>query len=401
MISGIALLILTSLMALWLVGAVCDKFPVVNRKFATNMYFYHLLLTFAYYGYAAFNPSDSQYYYIKLINLIHGEGWFNYYATSTGFIEFLGYPFVQWFGFSYEAMMVVFSFFGFVGCLFLYIFFKENITFKHHAGGYDLVNIIFLLPNVHFWSSSFGKGSVIFMGIGLFFFALTKLKSRWIVAGIASVIIYHVRPHIMLVALISSAIGFLFTTKGISPAMRTTFLLAVTIGFIFIYKNVLTMVDISEEQLVSGSVDFSGRARELSKATSRVDINSYSLPVQLLTFLYRPLFIDAPGALGLIVSFENAFYVWLTFKIFSMSGLRYLFTSTFLVKTAFFTFFLVSLALAQVSGNLGLAMRQKSQVMILLLFVILSYLDSKKREMYLRRSRRIKLRQSSDSEILA
>lgn len=384
MIYGLIVLLLISAVSLSMIGSVSRKFPFVDRGFLVNMFFYHLLLTLVYYLYATFNPSDSQYYYIKLVNQIRGDSWFNYYSTSTGFIEFLGYPLVQYFSFSYEAVMVLFSFLGFIGCLYLYIFFKENIKFKHTIAGYDMIKVIFLLPNIHFWSSSFGKGSVIFMGIGLFFYSMTRLRSRWMISCIAGIIIYHVRPHIMLVILISSAIGFVFTTKGISMALRVTFLVAVAAAFFFIYKDVLVLVDVSEEQFASGNVDFSGRARELSRATSKVDINSYNLPMKLFTFLYRPLFIDAPGALGIIVSFENIIYLLFTWKVLNASGFRYLLTANFLVKTAFFSFLSVSIALAQVSGNLGLAMRQKSQVMILFLFVVVSFLDRQKLEAYQR-----------------
>lgn len=376
-----------------LIGSVARKFPFVDRRFLTSMFFFHLLMTFAYYLYATFNSSDSHFYYVKLVNKIYGDGWFNYYATSTGFIEFLGYPFVQFLNFSYEAVMLVFSFMGFVGCVYFYIFYKENIKFKHTIFGFDMIKVIFLLPNLHFWSSSFGKGSVIFMGLGLFFFGLTKVRSRWIICCIAGVIIYHVRPHIMFVILVSSAIGFVFTTKGVSMAVRLSFLVTVGVAFFFIYKDVLSMVDITEDQLTSGNVDFSGRAKELSKANSSVNINSYSLPLKLFTFLYRPLFVDAPGALGLIVSFENAAYLLITLKIFSIAGLRYLLTSNFMVKTALFSFLTVSIALAQVSGNLGLAMRQKSQVMILLLFVIISFMDMLKQNEYIM-SLKAKMRRS-------
>jgi hypothetical protein len=55
-----------------------------------------------------------------------------------------------------------------------------------------------------------------------------------------------------------------------------------------------------------------------------------------------------------------------------------LLTSDAIVKTCLFTFLGVSFALAQISGNLGLAMRQKSQVMILMLFVILKFMDEQK-----------------------
>jgi hypothetical protein len=94
--------------------------------------------------------------------------------------------------------------------------------------------------------------------------------------------------------------------------------------------------------------------------------------------LYRPLFFDAPGVLGLIVSFENVFYLLITLRLLSLKGIGFLLRSNFLVKTAFVSFLTVTIALAQIAGNLGLAMRQKSQVMILFLFVIVSFLDTEK-----------------------
>ena len=53
-----------------------------------------------------------------------------------------------------------------------------------------------------------------------------------------------------------------------------------------------------------------------------------------------------------------------------------------MVKTALFSFLTVAIALAQISGNLGLAIRQKSQVMILFLFVIVAFMDSEKMKVY-------------------
>lgn len=300
------------------------------------------------------------------------------YGTSTTFIEFIVYPFIHFLGFSYEACMALFAFFGFIGFLYFYIFFKANIQFKHTFLGVDLVTLIFCLPNLHFWSSSLGKGSVIFMGIGLFFFGINRISSRWVAILLGGLIIYHVRPHIMLVILVSSAIGFMFTTKGVSVPLRVLFLLGVFAAFYFIYSDVLTLVGIDEEQFLSQGLDLTHRATELTKTTSGVDITSYSLPMQVFTFLYRPLFFDAPGMLGLIVSFENVFYLLITFRLLNLKGLNYLITSSFLVKAALVSFVTVTIALAQISGNLGLAIRQKSQVMILFLFVIVSFLDKQK-----------------------
>jgi hypothetical protein len=57
-------------------------------------------------------------------------------------------------------------------------------------------------------------------------------------------------------------------------------------------------------------------------------------------------------------------------------------TSNFLIKSAFMSFVTISIALAQISGNLGLAIRQKSQVMMLFLFIVICFLDSQKLRAY-------------------
>ena len=384
MLSGIVILFLTCIISLGIIASFARKFPRFRLDLLKPLLFYHLILAIVYYLYAIFNPSDSHYYYIKLVDQIKGDNWFAYYSTSTGFIEFIGYPFVNYLGFSYEAMMCLFAFFGFVGFIYFYILFRENIRFKHTFAGYDLLLLLFYLPNLHFWSSSFGKGAVIFMGVGMFFYGLSDLRNRWITVGVAAILIYHIRPHILLVILVSSMIGFVFTTKGISVPLRIVFLLFAGTAFYFIYESVFQMVGVDENEFISQGLNLSSRARELSKTSSGVDIGSYSWPMKLFTFLFRPLFFDAPGLLGLVVSVENLFYLLFSLRLFSLSGLRYLLFSNFLIKTAFFSFLTVSIALAQISGNLGLAMRQKSQVMMLFMFFILSFLDQNKYVAYQR-----------------
>ena len=90
------------------------------------MFFYHVFIAVVYYIYVAFNPSDSKYYFLKVTAAVRGESWFDYYGTSTKYVEFIGYPFINYLGFSYEAVMALFAFFGFVGLIYLYVFFREN-----------------------------------------------------------------------------------------------------------------------------------------------------------------------------------------------------------------------------------------------------------------------------------
>ncbi len=404
MIGGILVLILTGIISFAIIDRLKARYPYINEVTLRRLFFYHVFMSTVYYVYVLFNPSDSKFYYQKVTTAFRGESWVDYYGTSTKYVEFIGYPFANFFGFSYEAMMALFAFFGFLGFVYFYVFFRENIRFKHTLYGFDLITIIFFLPNLHFWSASFGKGPISFLGIALFFYGLSKIQTRWMAILIGSLIIYHVRPHVMLVVLISSAIGFMFTTKGVSTSLRITFLVGVGIAFYFIYRDVLAMVGIDEEEFISQGLNLTHRANELTKASSGVDIMSYSLPMQVFTFLYRPLFFDAPGALGIIVSFENVFYLLLTIKLFSLKGIRFMITGNFMVKTAFVSFLTVAIALAQISGNLGLAIRQKSQVMMLFIFVILAFMDSEKMKVYrsavIQRMRRARLIKNKKQQVI-
>lgn len=365
------------------IGALKKRYAFVDTGLLKKMYGYHVLLSLVYFAYIAYNPSDSKAYYEKVNSHFRGDTWMDFYGTSTTFIEWVAYPFIHYLGFSFYAAMALFSIFGYIGFLYFYLFFRENIRFNHYFMGYNLFTLTFFLPNLHFWSSSLGKGSIIFMGIGMVFFGISDVRRRYVSLIIGAVITYHVRPHVMLVILVSAAMGFIFSSRGVSVAVRVTFLLGAAVAFFFIYRDVLSLVGIDEEQFLTQGLDMSGRASKLTKAASGVDITQYSLPMQLFTFMYRPLFVDAPGVLGLIVSFENVFYVIMSWKVVgNLRGLRFLLTGNFLVKSAFLSLMTISLALAQIAGNLGLAMRQKSQVMILLMFVVLAFLDTQRQQLW-------------------
>src|SRR5687767_2723113 len=127
MLGGIIVFIISAFVSFAIIDQLKRRYPFLDASLLRNLFFFHGILLLAYYGYAWLNPSDSQYYYIKLSTEIRGTSWSDYYGTSTGFIEFLGYPLVQYLKFSYEASMAFFSFLGFLGFVYFYIFFRENI----------------------------------------------------------------------------------------------------------------------------------------------------------------------------------------------------------------------------------------------------------------------------------
>lgn len=173
---------------------------------------------------------------------------------------------------------------------------------------------------------------------------------------------------------------------------------------LFITAGLISVLVLAKDQIlamggIDGSDDLlsdfqafsSDRSSELGKSGSGVAMSSYPLPLKLFTFWYRPLFIDAPGVLGLVVSVENLLYLLLTFKLFQRGFLKFLRKSPMMVKMSLVVFFLSSLAMTFIMSNLGIIMRQKSMVMYFLFFVIYYFLAQKK---YVRLKRIKKLREA-------
>ena len=151
-------------------------------------------------------------------------------------------------------------------------------------------------------------------------------------------------------------------------------------GLILVQDQILAVAGLEgSDDLLSDFEEFSDdRGGELAKSGSGVDMSSYPLPLKLFTFWFRPLFFDAPGLLGLIVSVENLIYLLLFIKILKKDFIKFLKKSNIVVKMSITVFFLSSLALTFVMSNLGIIMRQKSMVMYFLFFVIYYYLAQKK-----------------------
>lgn len=390
MLAGIIIWFLLMLVSMTMIERLKNLYGRVNLGFCRLLFFYHSLLAVAYYLYALSNPSDSINFYQKAMNKVHGSNWFDYYGNSTKFIDFITYSLVNHFGFNYEACMVFFAWLGFLGFLSFYLFLSEKLHPMVRIFDQPALYVLLLLPNLHFWSSSLGKGSIMFFGFGLFFYGLNRPLPRLWALVTGGWIIYQIRPHIFFVVMIAVAVGFTFSTRGLAAGYRIAVLTVAGLLLYYIYEDILQITGLEDESILDPLI--SHRASELAKATSGIDITSYSVPEKLFAFWFRPLFFDAPGALGLIVSFENAFYLFFFLRLFQPRAIRFLIESDAIVKTCLVSFLGVSLALAQISGNLGLAMRQKSQVMILMLFVIAKYLESEKIKTFQARAARAKYR---------
>ena len=357
-----------------LVNFIASVYVGISNNFLWGLFLFHFIITIGYLLYTLSSRSDSfSYYNTTLIT----ENWTSLFKNGTFYISFISWPLVQVFNLSYLSVMLLFSYIGYVGVLLLYLISFENNHLQWRWNNLTAVELTFLLPNLHFWTSSIGKGSVMVMGIGLFFFGLSRFNKRisFIIAG--SFLTYMVRSHVFLAIIVSVLLGVLFTNKGIKNSIRWSIFIVSILLFYSFTDNVLLITDTDSLDITS-STTLTHRASELSHASSGVDIQNYNQFFKFFTFCFRPLFFDGLGILGLVSSFENViclfmFLVVLKNAFFNWSSWNGYF------KICIFIFFIGSLMLAQVSGNLGIAMRQKSQFMPFL-FILYAHALTYRRE---------------------
>ncbi len=357
------------------------KHSFFNIKLMNVLSLYHLAFGSIYYMYAVFNPSDSVRYYNVPRNI--NKEWFDFFGTETTFIDFLSYPFINYLGFSYEMMMLLFTWLGFMGFVYAYLFFKENIpldvkVFKK----VDLLSLILFLPNMHFWTASLGKGSIMFLGLMLFIYAISKPKKRYITLILGSLLVYYIRPHIFLILAIGSLIGFL-TDVGKFTWKHKSFAVGVCLLSIIVLQNsILSVVNLeNSNDLISDFLKFtSNRADSLSHSGSGLNMADFSLPEKIFSFWFRPLFFDAPGILGVIVSIENFIYILLFLKIMKLDFFKFIKLAPVSVKMSLALFLITSFAMTFVMSNLGIIIRQKTMIMYFIFFVIYYFLAHEKQQ---------------------
>lgn len=340
------------------IRSIATGFNIHSTGYLWLLFAVHFLLTVAYLVYTIESRSDSVSYFTSSDN---ASDWLSFFETGTKFVGFLAWPFINVLGLSYYAVMLLFSYVGYVSVVLFYLIAVENNRLEPVFNGLSPIELLFLLPNLHFWTSSLGKGSVILFGLGLFSYGLSRFNNRIASLVVGAFLIYMIRPHILLSAVVAVIITLFTSNIGLKPVYKGLILAGAFVAFFYVSGSVLQLTD-SDSLDITQSQTLLHRTSDLSHATSGVDIQNYNIVFKLFTFWFRPLFLDGLGLMGFLVSFENAIYLSLFFLVFRMMIKNWNAFNGF-YRISLFVFLIGSVILAQVSGNLGIALRQKTQIM--------------------------------------
>ena len=326
------------------------------------LYVWHTAFCFAYWQSALSEPLDSNVYY-----------WSALQGADPG----LGTAFVCWFSLlqmklagavgldsTFLDQFLLNNVIGYVGllCVFLAL---QRATAHATRKWKILFGLVPFMPGLSYWSCAIGKDSFAMLGIGVALLASLSLKGgmrRHLAILLGAAIVFVVRPHIAAVIIGAYGTSMLVQARR-RPAER---ILALVLGAaaapvaLWVLQKYVGIAANS-----AGLMDFI-EARQLhARGGSYIDLTGHSPPYIIFTYLFRPLFFDAPNMMGMAASVENVAILGVVLTCI-IAGLRRVGSRELaqVVFTFSFIYFAVGTPLlAFATSNLGLAVRQKSMVL--------------------------------------
>jgi len=313
--------------------------------------------------------------------LVHGGDAVGYYRLSlswTGSFE-MGTEFVNWLtgfysrllGMSYLGAFLAFNIFGAVGMLALYGALRiatedKSLMLRR------LALLIMLLPSISFWSSAIGKDSLAFMSTCLALWAALDMRRRSLLLFFAIAVMLLVRPHVAAAMVLAMVISTAFN-PNFSLVQRTLLGTVALAGAAAMVPFALTYAGLGTGANAADVMDYIELRQSYNlEGGGGIDIASMSPPMQLFTYLFRPLPFEAHSIFALAAAFDNV----LLLGMFFMAG-RGIFAARSSTSTANHVFLwayalVCWVMLALTTANLGISMRQKWMFTPILIYLLLA-----------------------------
>lgn len=366
--------VLSALLVL-LVGAIisvisASRFCTRSRR-ALILYAWHTMFSMVYLWYSVSYGSDSLDYFLSAVEF----SW--EFSPGTQFVNFLTGILINGLNLSILGSFLVFNIFGVVGLLAfdgsLRVATRQKPRYLQH-----LATLIVFLPSVSFWSSAIGKDALSFMAMGLALWAALALNSNWRLMAFSVTVMFLVRPHIAAVMLL--ALSFAILTNRNSRFILKIFLLMMMAAVVVVMQPfVINYAGINENFNAAALSDYVEQRQGYNmEGGGGIDIASMSFPMQLFTYMFRPMLFEATTIFALAAAIDNLILMCL----FVLGGWAMLGggKSNTGESRAFMWAYalLVWIVLALTTSNMGIALRQKWMLAPMLIFLAVSVVSIKK-----------------------
>lgn len=339
----------------------------------TIIFLWHTIFSIFYCFFTLYNVSDALGYF-KNSYLVEPV-----FSPGTKFIYYITSILTKYISDSYLNITLIYGFFGTLGLIFFYLSIKSYL--KQLSGYWTL---ILFIPSMSFWSSGLGKDSISFFSVCLFLYAISSNKKNYIFVPISFVSMFMVRPHIALMMIVSFVIYFILRSR-VHLLVKLITLPVIIVGVVVSSGFVQQYVGLDEASIDSIGSYVDDRQNSNQGGGSSLDLQSMSYPMQMFTYIFRPLPFDAHSALALFTSIENSILVILFLYILFKNKFR---MRSFIEGRHTWLFiyaFLTCSMLAITTANLGIATRQKWMFMPIFLYLIIyAFCQYKKSKNFIR-----------------
>lgn len=357
--------IILFIILLWYVK---KRYPNANLPFLAGMFFYRIPFVFIY------------------LNFLPGD-WIIYYNTAVGGLNEierleLGSDSIYYFtrplvvlGLSVVEIFFAFSFVGFLGITFFYLIGHRltNYTDQVKVWGINIFPWVLLYPSLHMFTVMLGKDPLVLFGIGMVGYSLifSPFKKGYLLLGLTLILI--VRPHLTFIIIFCLVISLLWSNEWGRVKKFMLFLIALCSAAVLI-PIAISFFRVSEFSLEGIQLAIQFYEVRGDNSTTYVDMSSYPLPLKMFTYLFRPLFIDAPNPMLLVYSAENLFFLLITLTLFRVSFIQWIRQQPLILKFSMVHVIVGTMVLCNALSVFGLFMRQKTMVFLFLLLVIFAFI---------------------------
>ena len=352
------------LLGLIIIGKVSDYFGL-KKKRGLLLYLWHTLFCFAYFYYVSTFGGDALAYYSKALS----DGF--EFRVGTTAVVLLTKVLVHGLGF---GVITCFLFFNILGSIGLLAFDGALKQATQHKSKFfkRLATIIVFLPSVSFWSAAIGKDAISFMAMGLALWAALQLNKRILLMFVAIVMMLIVRPHMAGMMIIALAMSVMFDKKS-SPLKRISLGLVAIAGAAAMVPFALEYAGVSDPSSSDALMDYvENRQSYNMEGGGGVDIANMSLPMQLFTYMFRPIIFEARSITALAAAIDNLILLYLFIVgVYALIKKR---SQNFTENRKFMWVYVILawVVLAMTTANLGIAIRQKWMFAPMLIFLLIS-----------------------------
>jgi len=332
---------------------------------------YHSVLTFFAYHYILTEGGDSTLYWFKNPSTQY-HSWLDFFNYGTDAILFLNYPFVHFLQLPFVWGFILYSFVGFLGILQLY---RLSVLMLQEQGIHTntvyFLYGLFLLPNLHFWTSFIGKEAIIFLALSTLF--LKGYEKKFLSVGfiLSFIIVFIIRPHVALMLLITLVFVLGFSTRIVLltkvKLLSSSLAIAAICFYMFLQLSEIKRFDWDRIQRFN-----LGSLRSFEHSESFVPMESYGYPMKLFSFYFRPLFYGSSNMYWWVLSIENLLILLLHVLgvILLFRYRKYVFQHDF-VKFIFLFALIAGLLFVQRYSGFGIFARTKIMIQPFVLVVFL------------------------------